>query len=157
MLRKISIVGVAGLLILLFMYITVSKMLDYNSFRHALKVSPLIGEKFTIVSVVLLISMIWASVLLCTPSTRLWGLYVSAAFLLIVIIYMGYVIYFTARFDYPFSGIKSPRFGFFGMTWMQFFVFNIIFFLLSLTGIFVQRRGAIMRRKEKELPPVVFT
>lgn len=156
MLRRISIRIITSLLILLFGFITITKMFDYNMFRHVLRMSPLIGENYTLVSVVLFIVLLWVSILLMMPATRLWGLYGSALILLIISLYLGYVIYFVSIGNYPFSGIVRPRFGILGMTWVQFFVFNIIFFLLSLTAAFLKRK-TVVAKKEKNLSSVAFT
>lgn len=156
MFKKIFLTTITALLILLFLYIAVTKMLNYNMFRHILSVSPLIGSGSTVVALSLLIIMIWISILLLMPATRLWGMYGAATVMLVITLYLGYVIYFTVRENYPFSGVIRPRMGIFGLTWKQFFAFDIFFLLLSLLGILLQIRWTV-KEKERELPPIIFT
>lgn len=169
MLRRIFISVISCLLILLFLYTAVSKLVTYNSFRHIMSVSPLVGSKptavvnisnpttvTTIICITLLICMIWMAALILMPKTRLLGFCGAVLILLTITLYLGYVVYFVSIEDYPFSGMERPRLGYFSMTWKQLLVFNVCFLLLSLTGILLQTK-MIVREKQSELQPVVFT
>lgn len=148
--RKITIEIVSSLLILLFVYTAISKLLDYTSFRQVLSTSPLIGDKAAVTSLALPITEGLVSVLLFIPRTRLWGLYGSLALMTAFTLYLAYMIYFTPKLPCSCGGVLKQ------MTWNQHLIFNVFFLLLSIAGIVLQRRH-IRKEGKKELPPIVFT
>ena len=141
---------ISSLLILLFVYTATSKLLDYNSFKHVLVKSPLIGDVAGIIALALPITEAVVSLLLFIPPTRLWGLYGSFALMSVFTLYLAYMILFTPNLPCSCGGVLRQ------MTWNQHLVFNIFFLLLSLTGVVLQRKQ-LRKEQERELPPVVFT
>ena len=71
--RKSIIEIISCLLIFLFVYTAISKLLDYNSFEHVLQKSPLIGDYAAVVALTLPITESLVALLLIVPGTRLWG------------------------------------------------------------------------------------
>lgn len=148
--RKLAIEIISSLLLLLFAYTALSKLLDHTSFKEVLSRSPLIGDKAAVTSLALPITESLVSVLLFIPRTRLWGLYGSLALMTGFTLYLAYMLYYTPNLPCSCGGVLKQ------MTWNQHLVFNIFFLLLSLAGVVMQRKQ--MRHKnERELPPVVFT
>jgi hypothetical protein len=170
MTRKISIAIITGLLICLFVYTAVSKLINYNSFKLGLSHLPLINNNAMVVSLAILIALLWVSFLLAMQRTRSWGLYGSAALMLILTLYVVYIVYFSpglplvfraespeSRVIYiPWSTHHASSGVLRRMTWNQHLLFNLFFLLLSLTGIVLQRR-VVLKQRKRELPPVVFT
>jgi putative oxidoreductase len=148
--RNLIIEIISSLLILLFMYTALSKLLDFNIFKAVLEQSPLIGNKAAVVALALPITELIISLLLLVPRTRLQGFYASGILMTAFTLYLGYMIVFTPRLPCNCGGVLKQ------MTWNQHLVFNIFFLLLSLTGVVLERKR-IRQRIEMELPPTVFT
>ena len=148
--RKTIIEIICSLLIFLFIYTAVSKLLDYNSFKSVLRRSPLIGDYASVVALALPITEGLVSTLLFIPLTRLWGLYASLALMSVFTVYLAYMILFTPNLPCSCGGVLKQ------MTWNQHLVFNTFFFLLSLSGVVLQRKQ-LRKENERELPPVIFT
>lgn len=148
--RNLIIEVISSLLILLFVYTAVSKLLDYSSFKHVLHKSPLIGSKAAVVALALPIIEGLVSLLLFFPRTRLWGLYGSVALMSVFTLYLAYMINFTPKLPCSCGGVLKQ------MTWNQHLIFNIFFLVLSVSGLVLERKR-IKRKHEEELPPVVFT
>ena len=141
---------ISYLLIFLFVYTATSKLLDYTSFKYLLTKSPLIGDAAAVAALALPITEGLVALLLFIPRTRLWGLYASLALVLVSTVYLAYMIFFTPGLSWPCGGVLKQ------ITLTQHLLFNIIFTLLSLTGIVLMRQER-RSKKEHELPPVVFT
>ena len=148
--RNLIIEFIGSLLILLFVYTAISKLLDYTAFKNVLSRSPLIGEKAGIIALALPIAEVLVAVLLFVPRTRLWGFYGSVALMSVFTLYLAYMINFTPKLPCSCGGVLKQ------MTWNQHLVFNVFFVALSVTGLVLERKR-IKRKHEEELPPVVFT
>ncbi len=132
--RQLIIEIISSLLILLFVYAALSKLLDFNSFKYVLNRSPLIGGKAAVVALALPIIEGLVSVLLFFPRTRLWGLYGSSALMTIFALYLAYMISFTPNLPCSCGGVLKQ------MTWTQHLIFNVFFTLLAFTSIWLQRK-----------------
>jgi len=148
--RNLIIEIISSLLILLFVYTALSKLLDYAAFKNVLSKSPLIGGKAAIVALALPITEGLIAVLLFFPRWRLRGLYGSFAAMTIFTLYLAYMIIFTPKLPCSCGGVLKQ------MNWNQHLLFNIFFLLASLTGIVLERKR-IRQEEELELPSVVFT
>ena len=148
--RNLIIEFIGSLLILLFVYTAISKLLDYTAFKSVLSKSPLIGENAGIVALALPITEVLVAVLLFVPRTRVWGLYGSVALMSVFTLYLAYMINFTPKLPCSCGGVLKQ------MTWNQHLVFNLFFLALSLTGLVLERKR-IKRKPGHELPPIVYT
>jgi len=119
---KYSIVDIiSALLILLFVYAAVSKLLDYQKFRVQLGQSPLLTAFAGWMAWIVPAIEIIVSLLLAFSNTRLFALYASFT---LMVMFSGYI---------PCScgGVLQK------MSWNQHLVFNIIFVLIAMTGILI--------------------
>ena len=148
--RNLIIEIISSLLILLFVYTAISKLLDYTSFTNVLSKSPLIAGKAGVVALALPITEGLVSLLLFFPRTRLWGFYSSVALMSVFTLYLAYMINFTPKLPCSCGGVLKQ------MNWNQHLAFNIFFLALSIAGLMLERKR-IKRKHEEELPPVVFT
>ena len=148
--RNLIIEIISSLLILLFVYTAISKLLDYTAFKNVLHVSPLIASKAGIVALALPITEGLVSILLFLPRTRLWGFYGSLALMSVFTLYLAYMINFTPKLPCSCGGVLKQ------MTWNQHLLFNIFFLIISAIGFMLERKR-VKRKPEPELPPVVFT
>jgi len=147
--RSFFIEIISSLLILLFVYTAISKLLDYTSFRHVLSQSPLVGSQAAIASIALPVTELFIAALLFMPRTKLWGLYSSSALMALFTLYLGYMIAFTPNLPCNCGGVLKQ------MTWNQHLVFNIFFTLLALAGIILYKKQ--LKRKHEEQAQVVYT
>jgi hypothetical protein len=152
MFKKYLSITITILIPVLFAYIAITKLLNYNMFRHIISVSPTIGKKAgdfngasnpslttTIITLTIIMAMVWIAFLIVSPKSRLLGFYASTILQLLISLYLAYVVCFVTIEDFPFSGMTRPRLGFWQMTWKQLLVFNITLLLLSFMGILLHR------------------
>ncbi len=119
---------ICGLLILLFVYTALSKLLAYRSFTTVLGKSPLIQGKAALVAWLLPTIELIASALLLMPSTRKMGLYASFFLMLLFTLYIAYMLLFTQNLPCSCGGAIGR------LTWKQHLVFNILFTALAFVG-----------------------
>lgn len=149
--RNLVIEIISSLLILLFAYTGLSKLLDFDNFRSTLDQSPLISNNgAAFVAIALPLVEIVIAALLLFSRTRLLGLYGSLALMTAFTLYIGYMLSFASRLPCSCGGVLKQ------MTWNQHLIFNIFFTLLSLAGVVLERKRR-KRMDEPESPPVVFT
>jgi hypothetical protein len=133
---KLSIIlqVISSLLVFLFVYTAVSKLMDLKSFQLTLHASPLITNKNILVSWALPTVELTTAVLLLLPRTRLLGLYSAATLMTIFTLYLGYMILFTPNRPCVCGGVFRV------LSWEEHLAFNIFFTLLCFTAIRIQRK-----------------
>ena len=135
--KKNTIVEIiSALLVFLFIYAALSKLLDFDRFRYQIGQSPFITRISRVVVWAIPMSELLISVALLVRRTRAAGLY--AAFFL-MLLFTGYIFIMLRYSPYlPCScgGVLS------GMSWKQHFVFNLVFTGMSLAGIMIQNTNS---------------
>jgi len=130
MFKKLLLELPAVLLTILFTYASISKLLQYNTFRFQLGQSPFItGYSGSIAWSIPAIELI-TTALLMLPATRLKGFYLSYGLMILFTVYIYAILHYSYFIPCSCGGILSR------MNWEQHLVFNIIFTLIALTGIF---------------------
>jgi uncharacterized membrane protein YphA (DoxX/SURF4 family) len=144
--KKNTIVEViSAVLVFLFIYAAVSKLLDFDKFKYQISQSPFITNISRFVVWAIPIGELLISVALVVRRTRSAGLY-SAFFLMLL--FTGYIFIMLRYSPYlPCScgGVLS------GMSWKQHFVFNLAFTGLSLSGIVLQDMNSRKSRGKNTL------
>ncbi|HYF29822.1 MAG TPA: MauE/DoxX family redox-associated membrane protein [Chitinophagaceae bacterium] len=132
---------ISSLLILLFVYTALSKLLDYETFRLQLGKSPFITEFAGVTAWMLPVGELLVAISLLLSRTRLIGLYASLFLMTMFTAYIYAMLNYS--YDLPCScgGVLSK------MTWGQHLWFNIGFVILSIIGILVHTR------KQKQATP----
>lgn len=120
----------AVLLTMLFTYAGISKLLQYDTFRKQLGQSPFVTGYSDIVAWLLPAAELLISVLLILPQTRLTGLYLSYALMLAFTLYIYAMLHYSYFIPCSCGGLLSQ------MNWDQHFIFNIIFTVIAIAGIF---------------------
>lgn len=132
--KKSTIVDVISyLLILLFVYTGVSKLLTFNVFHNQIEFHPLLSRYAVFLAVVVpVIELLIAACLLSIRFKRL-GLYGAFALMSVFTLYVGYMLAFIPHENLPCAcgGVLQI------MTWDQHLVFNIFFTCLSLLAIWL--------------------
>jgi hypothetical protein len=127
--KKTTIVEIiASLLVFLFIYAALSKLLDFNKFKYQLGQSPFITNISRIVVWVIPLSEILVSVALMIKRTRVAGLYLSFFLMLLFTGYIFIMLHYSPYLPCSCGGILSS------MSWKQHFIFNLLFTCLSLLG-----------------------
>lgn len=141
---------ISALLILLFVYTAVSKLLD-KRFVITLMTSPLIGNELARILVWALPSVeILISLLLFFPATRKLGLWASLSLMIFFTFYIGYLTYFAPHKPCNCGGVLKQ------MTWGQHFIFNIFFTVLAGIGLWLYRKIRLQNER-KDIKKVIFT
>ncbi len=133
--RKFIIEIITALLITLFVYAGLSKMLDHRTFSLQLAQSPLLGSRAFVIAWVLPFGELLLAVALVIPATRLLGLYASLTLLIIFTVYLAYMLSFSTHLPCTCGGIISS------LSWKQHVGFNSVFILLATVGIWLSRTG----------------
>ena len=127
---------ISVLLILLFVYTGMSKLLEYSLLKNQIAQSPLIGA-FASVAWILPVAELIAAGLLTSINTRIYGLYASLLLLIVFTGYIGYMLAFAEHLPCSCGGVLKQ------LSWKQHIMFNLFFLLLALAGIVLERKQKI--------------
>ena len=132
------------LFMILFIYTGISKWMDYTVFKEQIAESPALAPFASILAWILPLTEFIVSILLMIPGQRLKGLYAS---LTLMIIFTVYVIVLTTSNDQlPCScgGVLAE------LSWPQHIIFNIVFIVLAIIGILLEKKIKLQNEKHKE-------
>lgn len=121
------------LLILLFVYAALNKLLSYAEFKNQLTRSPLIKNWSAPIAIVLPVTELITAGLLSISVTRKTGMALS---FILLTLFSGYVIYmllFEKNLPCSCGGVLKQ------LTWKQHLLFNLFFLLISFAGIILQK------------------
>jgi hypothetical protein len=135
---------ISGILLLLFLYTSLSKLADYQTFKNVLSASPLLKPVAGVVVWLLPVTEIMIVVLLFIPVMRLKGLYASFILISLFTLYLIYMIAFTPNLPCNCGGVLKL------LSWPQHVFFNLFFILLSLIGILLYKRT---KNTRSDCPP----
>lgn len=133
--RKILIEICAALLVMMFLYAGLVKVLNFPKFVFDMNNQPLPNQFTPLLIAGVLCSELLIVVLLMFKRTRLKGFYLSAVVLAAFTIYITMIQ--LGAFDYVPCSCGGVIENF---TWWQHFFFNVLFLVISLVGIFLERR-----------------
>lgn len=122
-----------ALLVFLFLYTALSKLLEIDTFREVLGKSPLLGSINGIVAWSIPVIELLIVTLLIIPKTRYKGLWASLILLSIFTLYLIYMVIFTPELPCSCGGVIN------NMTWTEHIFFNLAFIGLSTLGIYLTR------------------
>lgn len=142
---KLLIEIIAILIIILWIYTGLNKMLDYSTFKSQLGRSPFIQPMAGLIAITLpSIELLFAG-LLVFKRTRKFGLYLSFGLMLL---FTGYIwLMLNYAYDLPCScgGVLAK------LSWSDHLVFNSGYTILSLIGIIlIERMPKQIAQKEKQ-------
>jgi putative oxidoreductase len=136
--KQVALECICALLILLFLYASVSKFLDFSRFTDQMNNQPLPNSwtPFLVWTIPLLEVAISASLLF--EYTRLIGLYASLLLMAVFTVYTGLVLlHFFPYVPCSCGGVIQK------LTWGQHLALNTFYVALSTLGIVVQRRNSL--------------
>jgi hypothetical protein len=133
--RRATIVEIiSALLIILFIYTGLNKMMDYEKFRFEMGRSPFIQNMSGFIAATLPAGEILLALALIIKRTRLLGLYLS---FFLMALFTGYIwLMLNYAYDLPCScgGVLSA------MTWHDHLIFNGVFTGLAMIGVILQSK-----------------
>jgi hypothetical protein len=149
--RRVIVEIISSLLIILFVYTTLSKVFDYDTFRSQLGKSPFITSFASTIAWALPAAELLLALLLALPDTRLLGLYVSLFTMTLFTAYIYAMLHFSYYIPCSCGGVISE------MSWNQHMVFNLFFVAISIAGILLESRLVSHTIPAKEEQLIVFT
>ncbi|PZR29625.1 MAG: hypothetical protein DI535_02635 [Citrobacter freundii] len=129
---------ISALLLILFLYTAVSKLIDHERFEMVLKKSPLLQEVAEPVSWLVPLSELVVSLSLFVPAWRLYGFRLAFGLMSIFTLYIGYMILFTPHLPCSCGGVIRK------MSWSQHLIFNIFFTGLAWSGMRLEKKKLVI-------------
>lgn len=129
--RSLLVDIICMLLILLFVYAALNKVMEFNKFQAQIGKSPLIMRYVPIISWLVPSSEIMISLILLLPKFRVYGLYMAYSLMLMFTLYIGFILTFSPYVPCSCGGILN------NLGWSQHLVFNFAFTLIALSGTFL--------------------
>jgi len=123
--KKYFVEGVSLYYILLFVYASVSKLLEFENFQAQLGQSAIIGAYAGVISYSIIVIELLVAVMLVIPSFKLKGLYISFLLMSLFTVYIFIILNFTSNIPCSCGGILEK------MTWKVHLIFNIISLILA--------------------------
>jgi len=129
--RNLIIEIIACLLIILFVYAGVAKLIDYDKFTAQIGQSPMLTRLAGFLAWFVPVTEILISLLLAFGRTRLIGLYFSFGLLTTFTVYIVIATHFSDYVPCSCGGVIEH------MTWSQHLVFNASFLLMTAFAIII--------------------
>lgn len=134
--KSIILDSISLLYILLFVYAAVSKLLDFENFRVQLGQSPLLTVFASWLAWLVPSVELAIAIALCFHSIRFWALYASFVLMTMFTAYIYIVLNYSSFVPCSCGGILEK------LGWTEHLVFNIIFVLLAIQGLFLLKDGS---------------
>ncbi|WP_343693054.1 MauE/DoxX family redox-associated membrane protein [Chitinophaga sp.] len=129
MLTKRLIEFISALLVFLFIYTSISKLLDYTAFNRQLSQSPFISRYANIISWALPLGELLIAGLLLINKTRLSGLYCSFFLLNLFTFYLTAMLRYSPYIPCSCGGVLQH------LSWQAHIIFNAAFIILTTMGV----------------------
>lgn len=142
MIRKFIIEAVSFLLIVLFIYAAVSKILDFSNFRVQLGKSPILDLFASTIAVVVPTIEILISFILIFKKTRKLGLYASFALLMMFTFYLIVILNYSYYIPCSCGGILQ------GLSWRAHILFNSLFIGATALAILIYREPGVEKKQQ---------
>lgn len=134
--KEIFLNVAAYALFTLFAYASINKLIAFDFFLHDLKRSPLLGPYALALSILVPATELIICGLLVVDKTRGIGFTASVILMGLFTVYVAFVIFSLKKQPCSCGGIIR------NLSWPNHLIFNIVFFLIAVTGtILYQRKG----------------
>lgn len=125
---------VSSLLVLLFTYTALNKLIDHEIFQAQLTRFPLLNNYSAFFSWFIPSSELLVVLLLIIPKFKLYGLYAALFLLIAFTVFLILMISFSKNLPCSCGGVITK------LSWKQHIFFNLLFIMLSVIGIKLQRK-----------------
>lgn len=133
--QTIFIKTVSCFFILLFVYASVSKLLDFENFQVQIAQSPLLSAYAGVISYAVIIVELIIVLLLIFPSSRLIGLYLATALMSAFTIYIFLILNYSEFVPCSCGGILEK------MGWTEHLIFNILCVIMGGLSVLTTERA----------------
>jgi hypothetical protein len=132
---------ICALLIILFIYTGLNKLLDYKTFEFQLGRSPFIQDFAEFISLFLPAFELIIATLLIIKKLRIFGLYGSFFLMALFTIYIYAMLHYSPYVPCSCGGILES------MSWNEHLIFNILFVILTTIGVLLQTNTLLKNGK----------
>lgn len=132
--QQILVTVISFLLVLLFTYAGISKLMNYHHFIGQLKSSPLLKPGAGILVWLIPCVEFYAVILLLVREWKKAGLVMSSVLMLLFTGYIAIMLLFFETIPCSCGGVLQS------LTWHQHLLFNIFFLLLALAGVIITHK-----------------
>ncbi|MDE3184446.1 MAG: hypothetical protein KGM16_13595 [Bacteroidota bacterium] len=132
--QKVIIEIISVLLILLFVYASTSKLLNYTLFVTQLKASPFLSAFAPIIAWLLPSVELGIAVMLTVKNIRIIGFLLSFILLLLFTIYIEMMLLSPVHLPCSCGGVLQA------LSWKQHLLFNLFFMALAATGALLEKK-----------------
>jgi uncharacterized membrane protein YphA (DoxX/SURF4 family) len=137
------------LLIVLFVYAAMNKLLDVTKFRVQIGQSPLLTDIAPFVAWFIPITEILVALMLAIPRFRLAGLYASFSLMVMFTAYIVAILNFSSHIPCSCGGVLEK------LGWTEHLFFNIGFTLIALGGVILSSSLSIRQTNYKGTAPTL--
>ena len=132
--QLLFIQGTCYLYILLFVYTSISKLLDFENFRVQLAQSPLLSAYAGLIAPLVILVELFIVLQLCLNGTRLIGLYGSFFLMIAFTVYIYLILNYSDFIPCSCGGIIEK------LGWTEHLIFNTAFSILALVAIVLSEK-----------------
>jgi hypothetical protein len=136
--KQIGIEIICSLLVILFVYAGLSKLINITTFKLQLGQSPYLSRFPGFIGLIVPVMELAVAFLLVFKKTRLAGLYFSFFLMLLFTGYIYIMLHFSYYVPCSCGGVLSM------MSWEQHLTFNLFFTLIALSGILLFPKSRII-------------
>ena len=130
--KKLVIEIIAFVFIVLFLYASVSKILDYQKFKVQIGQSPLLTGFGGIIPWLVIVVELLIAALIMIPRFRLFAFFCSFSLMVMFTAYIIAILNFSSYVPCSCGGILEK------LTWRDHLIFNCLFVVLALVAIVLQ-------------------
>jgi putative oxidoreductase len=123
-----------ALLILLFAYTGIMKLINHDNFQGTLSQSDIVGKWSQILGWLIPITELVTAFLLLIPRTKVSGLVMSIVLMCVFTIYVFYMIEFMPHLPCNCGGVIKA------MSWKQHLIFNFCFTVISILSYVISKK-----------------
>jgi len=145
-----AVLFIAYLFVLLFIYAAVSKLLDFENFRVQLGQSPMLGAYAEFIIWAMPLLEILVAVALSIGRYRRTGLLASYILMVMFTAYIYTILNYSSFVPCSCGGVLEK------MSWNEHLIFNIVFIVLGLLGVFIASQN-IQSARKTAVEVVLFT
>jgi hypothetical protein len=132
--KKNTIIEIIAIwFVILFLYTSISKLMDYSVFREQIAQSPILKPFAAWIGWMLPLGEFIVALLLFIPRTRSKGLYAATALMIFFTLYIGAILLLDDHVPCSCGGIIEL------LSWKGHLIFNGVCIGLAVTAIFLQR------------------
>lgn len=139
--KNLIIEIICSLLIILFIYSSLSKLSAYDRFAIQLSKSPFITSFYQFAAWSLPAAEIAIACMLATKRARLWGLYAAFFLMSLFTAYLIIMLNFSYYIPCSCGGVLE------NLSWQQHIVFNAIFMVMAAGGVLLKEPGILYKPK----------